>query len=100
VPKVTNHLVIQQFRLMGRNDFVIAPNTPHSKHEHRRSFLHRGQQAYIRSLNADDLPRGHGGNVTASVAINHVSLSFAHPCDEVVYCIVGHVSRITDHLAE
>ena len=41
VPKVTNHLVIQEFRPMRCNDFVVAPNTAHSKHEHRRSFAHR-----------------------------------------------------------
>ena len=34
VPKVTNNLVIQKFRLMRRNDFMVAPNTVYSEHEH------------------------------------------------------------------
>ena len=37
IPEMTNYLVIQEFCLVGRNDFVIASNTAHSKHEHRTS---------------------------------------------------------------
>jgi hypothetical protein len=97
---MTNYLVIQKFCLVGCNDFVIASNTAQSEHEHRTSFFHRGQQAYIGLLNADDLALGHGGYVTASVTINHVSLRIALPCHEIVYRIVGHDGRIMDHLVK
>jgi hypothetical protein len=65
MPEMTNYLIIQKFRLMGCNDFVIASNTLHSVHEHGTSF-HRSQQACFGSLNDEDLPRGHGDYVTAS----------------------------------
>ena len=79
---------------------MVASNTLDAKEEHRASFFHRGQQAYIGSLNAENLPRGHGSYVTASVTINHVRLRIALPCHEVVYRIVGHCDRIIDHLVE
>jgi hypothetical protein len=41
MPDVTNDAIVQEFRFSGGNDFVVAPNTAHSKHEHRRSFPHR-----------------------------------------------------------
>ena len=100
MPEMTNYLVIQESCLLGCNDFVIASNTPYAKQGHRASFFHRGQQAYIGLLNADDLALGHGGYVTASVTINHVSLRIALPCHEIVYRIVGHDGRIMDHLVK
>ena len=57
-------------------------------------------QAYIGSLNTEDLPRGHGGYVTASVTINHVSLRIDLPYYEIVYRIVGHDGQMTDHSVE
>jgi hypothetical protein len=86
---MTNHVVIQEFRPMRSNDFVVASNTAHSKHEHRRSFLHLGQQALITSITGGILPLDHRRNVTASVTINHVSLSLALRAMKVVYRIVG-----------
>ena len=79
---------------------MIASNTLDAKQGHRALFFHRDQQTHIGSLNAEDLPRGHGGYVTASVTINHVRLRIALPCHEVVYRIVGHCDRIIDHLVE
>jgi hypothetical protein len=100
MPEMANDFVIQEFCLMRGNNLVVASNTLDAKQGHRASFFHRGQQAYIGSLNAEDLPRGHGGYVTASVTINHVRLRIALPCHEIVYRIVGHNDRIIDHLVE
>jgi hypothetical protein len=49
MPKMTNDLIIQEFCLMGRNDFVVASNTLDAKQGHGASFFHGGQQVYIPS---------------------------------------------------
>jgi hypothetical protein len=66
VPEMTNDLVIQEFRRLRCNNLVVASNTFDAKQGHRASLFHRGQHAYIGSLNAEGLPRGHGSYVTAS----------------------------------
>jgi hypothetical protein len=65
IPDITNYLIIQEFCFVGCNQFVVASNTLDAKQGHGASFFHRGQQAYIGSLNDKDLPRGHGDYVTA-----------------------------------
>jgi hypothetical protein len=45
MPKMTNDPVIQEFGLMGCNDFVVASNTLDAKQGHRAWFFHGGQQA-------------------------------------------------------
>ena len=77
-------------RVQRCNYLVVASNTLDTEHKHRASFFHRGQQAYIESLNVEDLPRGHARYVTASITINNVRLRIALPCHEIVYRIVGH----------
>ena len=37
LPEVTNNSIIHEFRLMGSNDFMVAPNTVDSEHV---SFIH------------------------------------------------------------
>jgi hypothetical protein len=69
MPEVTNYLIIQEFCLVGCNDFVVASNTLDAKQGHGASFFHRDQQACIGSLNDEDLPRGRGDYVTASGTI-------------------------------
>jgi hypothetical protein len=40
MPEMANDLVIQEFCLMRRNDFMVASNTAHSEHEHPLPVLH------------------------------------------------------------
>ena len=86
---MTNNFVIQKLCLMRSNDFVVASNTAHSKHEHRRSFLHRGSGYPLPPRHCRELPRDHMSYVTASVMINHVGLS-------ALYRIVGHECQFVD----
>jgi hypothetical protein len=69
---------------------MVALNTVHSKHEHRKSFPHRAKSppgAFI----APDLARDHAACMTASASMNHVSLR--HYFSRVSR-IVGRRSRI------
>ena len=47
VPEVADDHVIQEFSPVRCNDLMAAPNTLNSEHEHRTSFLHRGQSASV-----------------------------------------------------
>jgi hypothetical protein len=89
---MANDLVIQEFRLMGRNDFMVAPNTAYSEQGHRTSVLHRpwSLPSVFAAVCSTCEPAEH---VTVCVALNHVSLSFSVPWNEGLYRIVGRHGR-------
>jgi hypothetical protein len=69
---------------------MVAQNTVHSKHEHRKSFLIALSHRHG-ALIAPDLARDHAACMTASASMNHVSLR--HYFSRVSR-IVGRRSRI------
>jgi hypothetical protein len=63
---MTDGVVVQKLGLMRSNDFIVASNTSHSKHEHGAWLLHRGVGLLV--LNAEDLARDGLSCVTTSLS--------------------------------